>query len=198
MEWILSGIEQETDHRFLNLYTLRYKVVKDGMEEGYSYFLASRRNQDRLVAKTGDFSRADAVHILVVRQAEEPEVLLIEQFRPALNSTVVEMPAGLLDGDDESEIQAAERESIEETGVRLKNVRLICPPSPTSSGLSDELSAVVEGEVDVLAENHLEHFEDISARFVPMSEIPALLEDRSKVLGLTLRLALLYLLEKYR
>ena len=198
MNWKLTTINQETDHRFLNFFTFIYTVNKDGEDALYPYYVASRRSKDKLSAKTGDFQRADGVLILVIKEEPEPSVLLIEQFRPPLNSMVVEIPAGLLEPEDENEIVAACRESIEEAGVELTDVRVLCPASPTSAGLSDELAAVVEGKVKKMTATHLERFEDISARFVPLREIPALLEDSTKVVALNLRLCLLYLLERYK
>ena len=57
----------------------------------------------------------DAVSVLPLDK--EGNVHLIRQHRPAIERTLVEIPAGLLDG-DEKPIEAALRECEEETGYR--------------------------------------------------------------------------------
>lgn len=199
MEWTFERATKETLHRFLNLYVYEYSVNKDGEKNRYPYFVASRHEAEKLLAVTRDFSRPDGVLIAAVkdRDSQDPQVLLITQFRPPLNAHIVEFPAGLLDEEDEDEVVAAKRESIEETGVELTNVRLLCPPSPTSSGLSDELVSIVEADVKSLSETHLERFEDIHAEFVPFSKVRALLDDPKTVIAVNVRLCLLYLLQKH-
>lgn len=64
---------------------------------------------------------ADAVAIcaIVQRPSSEPHLLLVSQFRPPVNSSVIEMPAGLIDAGEEGEDgarRAALRELKEETG----------------------------------------------------------------------------------
>ena len=65
-------------------------------------------------------------------------LLITSQFRPALNRIVTSIPAGLVDPKDDI-FGCAKREALEEGGVIIDNLELICPASPTSSGLSDEL-----------------------------------------------------------
>ena len=199
MEWTLERATKETSHRFLNLYVYEYSVNKDGEKSLYPYFVASRHEAEKLVAITRDTHRPDGVLIAAVkdRESADPQILLITQFRPPFNAHIVEFPAGLLDEEDADETVAATRESIEETGVELTNVRLLCPPSPTSSGLSDELVSVVEADVKCLTERHLERFEDIHAEFVPFSKVRALLDDPKTIVALNVRLCLLYLLQKH-
>lgn len=197
MKWVLKGIEQETDHRFLNFFTFTYSVEKDGEESSFPYYVSSRRKKEELVALTGDRTRSDGVLIAAIKDGEEPSLLLIEEFRPAMNAWIVGFPAGLMDPEDEDEGVTAKREAEEEAGVLIEDVRLLCPASPTSAGLSDELVAVVEGKVVGLTEKHLERFEDIRARFVPFKDLQAVL-DGPNLIALNVRLSMLYLLERYR
>lgn len=43
-------------------------------------------------------------------------ILLIRQFRPAVDDTILEIPAGGIEPDDESTLVCAQRELVEETG----------------------------------------------------------------------------------
>ncbi|PKI85350.1 ADP-ribose diphosphatase [Malassezia vespertilionis] len=70
--------------------------------------------------------QVDAVAILAIvkRPGTEPHVLLVRQFRPPAEKTMIELPAGLVDkgevGDD-GVLRAAFRELHEETGYRSDN-----------------------------------------------------------------------------
>ncbi|NQT25419.1 NUDIX hydrolase [candidate division KSB1 bacterium] len=50
------------------------------------------------------------------------DVVLVRQYRPAIQKTILEIPAGLLD-DGEDEESAAKRECEEETGYRPKKLQ---------------------------------------------------------------------------
>lgn len=80
--------------------------------------------------------------VALIAVTEERDLLLVEQFRPALGRFVVELPAGLV-GDsrafaDEGSLTAARRELEEETGFRASSLKLLAC-APPSAGLSSEL-----------------------------------------------------------
>ncbi|MCR5348971.1 MAG: NUDIX hydrolase [Bacilli bacterium] len=196
MEWVLKRVEQQTDHPYLNFYVFHYEVGQE--REEMTYFVASRNEKENLRANTKDFSFPDGVIIIAIAEQPEPSVLVIEQFRPALNAFIIEFPAGLTDKGDADMKSTAIREAKEESGIALSDVEVFCPPSPTSTGLSDELCGVVIGRVDSLGATALEHFEDISTTFVPIKKLPELLSDPKKIIALNVRLCMLYLIEKYK
>lgn len=62
---------------------------------------------------------AVAICTIIHRPSSEPHLLLVSQFRPPVNQSVIEMPAGLVDEGEEGEAgaqRAALRELEEETG----------------------------------------------------------------------------------
>ena len=195
MKWELISSEKETDHRFLYFYSLSYKVG----DKSYSYFLASRHeNKADLRPFSREFSRPDGVIIALYRDTPRgKEVLLCRQFRPALNSYVIEFPAGLLEPSDPSEMEAAKREAEEESGAKIKNIELIAPSSPTSTGLSDECCSVVLAEVEAVGESHLEEFEDIDSSFVSLGKLKEILDDPKCLIALNVRLLALLLLQRW-
>ncbi len=78
--------------------------------------------------------------VTIVPVMADGDILLVRQFRPVLDSFVVEFPAGLNDR-DESLQEAARRELIEETGHTAEEF-LFLAEGPISSGLSTELLTV--------------------------------------------------------
>ena len=200
MEWKLVSIDQETNHPFLNFFTLHYEVTRDGETHPYSYFLASRRSKDELRAKVGEYSRPDGVMMALYRvdpKDGEVSVLLTRQFRPAIGAYVTSFPAGLLDPKDKDECEAAKREAEEEVGLLISDLERISPAAPTSSGLSDEMCAFVMAKVVGSTKQHLEEFEDISHRFVSLAELKKLLDDPKEFFPLTIRLVCLLLLARF-
>lgn len=194
MKWNLKDIIQETNHPYLNFFTLVYEV--DGKE--YTYFMASRHNKDTLYA-LHHTKRPDGVIIpcYYIDENKQVSLLITSQFRPALNRIVTSIPAGLVDPDDDL-FGCAKREALEEGGVIIDNLELICPASPTSSGLSDEVNSVVLGQIVEFKENRLEEFEDISVKLIPLKEIKKMLEDEQYFFALNVRLLLKYLLLRFK
>ena len=60
--------------------------------------------------------------VAVVAVNKEKELLLIRQFRAAVNNHLLEIPAGSMDKDQESPLVCAQRELAEETGFKAKNM----------------------------------------------------------------------------
>lgn len=97
--------------------------------------------------KTGDIRNWEAVErvncsgiVAVIPVTIDGEFLLIRQFRPVVNNFVIEFPAGLNDK-EESLIEAAKRELIEETGYNAKEL-IFLADGPVSSGMSTEMLTV--------------------------------------------------------
>jgi len=78
--------------------------------------------------------------VVIVPVTDDGEIVLIRQFRPAVNSYVIEFPAGLNDRGEKLE-DAARRELREETGFRPGEL-LFLAQGPLSSGSSGEILTV--------------------------------------------------------
>lgn len=68
---------------------------------------------------------------------DEDRIVLVRQYRPAIGDWMDELPAGLLDVDDESALLAARRELWEETALRAEQW-LVLLDLHTSPGMTDE------------------------------------------------------------
>lgn len=88
-------------------------------------------------------------------------IIIVEQFRPPINSISWEFPAGLIEQNELIE-EAALRELKEECGFEGKIVA-IHPPVISSPGLSSEAIALVEVHIDEtrwVNQNPQTHFDD--------------------------------------
>lgn len=84
--------------------------------------------------------------VIIVAVTPEDRVLLVEQYRAAIEKKTIEMPAGLV-GDlahsaDEHAVEAARRELLEETGYEAGRIEFLMA-GPSSSGMSNEIMAFV-------------------------------------------------------
>ncbi|MGX7349321.1 NUDIX hydrolase [Dolosicoccus paucivorans] len=59
-----------------------------------------------------------AVCILAIKKEQEEQVVLVKQYRPAIDEWIYEVPAGIIDDEDPSHQYAAERELEEETDYK--------------------------------------------------------------------------------
>lgn len=198
MKWTLKDIRQETNHKFLNFFTLLYEVEDEKGKRNYEYFMASRRNKENLYALSKS-TRPDGVLIpcYYIDKDNKISIILTKQFRPAVNSYVTSIPAGLLD-EDEDIFLAATREAKEEAGVDITDLELLCPPSFSSTGLADESNAIVLGRITSFSDNHLEEFEDISFKLVKLKDVEEMLDDPNYSVPTNIRLIIKYLLLRFK
>lgn len=117
---------------------------------------------------------ADAVAVIARLTLGDgvPRLLLVKQYRPAVDAVTVELPAGLID-EGETASEAALRELREETGF-IGNVTAVHPPTPLSPGISDESVILVEVDVQGAEKpqpQQLDPSEDIHVVSVPVARL---------------------------
>ena len=201
MKWKLKEIRQETDHPFLNYYTLIYDVIENNKHHDYSYYLVSRRKKEELLAYTHQYSTVDGIVIPLYYKdpkTNEVSLMMTRQFRPAVGTYVTSFPAGLKDKDDKDIQETIRREAKEEAGVEIADIEILSQPGPTSSGMSDEFNMVALARIVSFGKTHLEDFEDIGVELVPLQEVRRRLKDNEHYLfPVNIRILCLYLLERF-
>ncbi|ARD49407.1 ADP-ribose pyrophosphatase [Sporosarcina sp. P37] len=75
--------------------------------------------------------------VAIIALTEDKKIVLVEQFRKALERTMLEIPAGKIEPGEEPEL-TARRELEEETGYRAKSFKYLQTFS-TSPGFADEI-----------------------------------------------------------
>lgn len=130
-----------------------------------------------------DRTRATGAVVLVA-VTDDRRLILTEQYRIPVGRRVVELPAGLVgdvEGAETEPIEAAAgRELLEETGYRAGAIELLTIGPPTA-GLASEIVAFVRATQleKVSAGGGIEH-EEIEVHAVPLDEVPAWLDERSR------------------
>lgn len=118
----------------------------------------------------------------IVAVTNDDKVVLVEQRRPAVDATLIELPAGLagdiVGAEQEALLEAAKRELLEETGYEAaKWTELVTGYS--SPGLTDELIVLFLAEgLTKVAGGGGDASEAIVVHEVPLPEVLGWLEER--------------------
>jgi ADP-ribose pyrophosphatase len=121
--------------------------------------------------------------VCILAITPQDEVILVEQFRPAVQSRVIELPAGLV-GDTSSytgepNLAAAKRELLEETGYTAGTWKFLAV-GPSSAGMTDEminfyLATDLVQKGPALGDGH----EELQQHIIPRNELKAWLKDQA-------------------
>lgn len=109
--------------------------------------------------------------VIVLALTEKEEIILVKQFRPALNQYTLELPCGSIDG-SETPLEAAKRELHEETGYICADLYALGPGRVvTNRNNSREFAFYGTGAV---TKAEFTRKEDIEVVRVSLSEFKAL------------------------
>ncbi len=117
--------------------------------------------------------------VMVFAATPEGKVLLVEEYRPPIGQRCLCFPAGLSgDEGEESDLQAAQRELLEETGYEAAGMRYLFS-GPSSPGLSSEtLSFYLATGLRRVGRGGGVDNENITVHEAPLADIDAWLAAR--------------------
>jgi len=124
----------------------------------------------------------------------DQQVLMIRQYRHGCGRTFLELPGGLIDDDDASPQDTAERELLEETGFRANNLFLLAKTYPQPAVLSNSGFTYVATGVEKVADPMLDAAEDIEMDLIDLRRIPDMLRQGEINHGQTVMALSMYLL----
>lgn len=116
--------------------------------------------------------------VAIVAVTPEGNLLITEQYRPALRCNAIELPAGLVGdepgGEQESQEDAALRELEEETGYRAAGMRFLTTGSISSGLTSETVTLFLAEDLQKTGDGGGTHAEDIRVHEVPLNEAEAM------------------------
>ena len=159
--------EKVRDGKYLKNYEITYQN-KTGREKKYE--IVSRRELNSIEDVGGAPSGVSIVATM------DGKLLLLHEFRMGVNKSIYNLCAGMLEPDETIE-ECIARELYEETGLRVKEIKKILPPSYAAVAISDTTTyiAFVEAEGE-FADNSSEN-EQIEAGLYTREEVAKLLES---------------------
>lgn len=144
----------------------------------------------------GDLFERDVVHhpgaVSVVPLRDDGRVVLVRQYRAAVDRDLLEIPAGKRDKADEPPEDTARRELVEEVGLEAERLELLAEFF-NSPGFCDEHSYVFLGRGLTSCATDLQGIEEqhMTVEEVALDDVPALIAageiaDAKTIIGLCL------------
>lgn len=176
----VQKLETLAETKFLSMYNANY-INKSGNKKTWT--IATRKTKEDLEDQffNGKEDKVDAVVIFAYHK-DEKKLVAIKQFRIPLNNYVYELPAGLIDNNDDI-ISTVKRELKEETGLDLEEVLedKIGQKLYLSPGMTDESVSLVyctcSGEV---SNENLEEDEDIETVLLSREDAQKILTSNER------------------
>lgn len=152
--------------KYLKNYELTY-LNKAGREKIFE--LVSRKD---LSAPSELGANPSGVSIIAYK---EDRILLLKEFRMSINKTIFNLCAGMLE-EGESIEECIRRELFEETGLGIKRIISILPPSYSAVGFSDTTTYIAFVEAEGELSDHSSENEVIQPCFFSREELTKIME----------------------
>lgn len=162
----LLGLEKVKDGKYLKNYELTY-LNKAGKEKKYEIVSRSEIAGPEALGR-----RVSGVSIVAYY---ENKMLLLREFRMGVNRYIYNLCAGMIE-EGESMEECIQRELYEETGLSVKKLITILPPSFSAVAFSDVKTQIAFVEAEGGFEDHTSENEQIEAGFYTKEEVRELLE----------------------
>lgn len=147
------------------------------------------------VQVNGHEAKWDYIHhngaAAVVAVNPEGKLLMVRQYRNALDRYTLEIPAGALDSPDEPKIQCAYRELEEETGYRTKELEFLLSINTTVAFCDEAIDVFVAKDL-IPSKQHLDPDENIEVEAWELKDLLKLIYEGTLTDGKTVASILAY------
>lgn len=177
----VKNIKTLAETKYLSLYSADYINKKGNLK---NWTIASRKNLETIENKffENEEDKIDAV-VIIATHVEENKLVVIRQFRVPINDYIIELPAGLVDGNEGFE-EAVKRELKEETGLDLISIDKEGTKEKVyvSAGMTDESMAIVKCIcTGTVSKENLEEDEDIEVVMLTKEEAKKLINSNENI-----------------
>lgn len=130
------------------------------------------------VEANGHIAHWDFIHhngaAAVVPVTDEGKILMVRQYRNALDRITLEIPAGALDFPEEPKIECAYRELEEETGYRTEKLEYLISVNTTVAFCNESIDIFVARNL-ILSEQNLDEDECIDVEAWELKDLEELI-----------------------
>lgn len=156
--WIIESEETVFDAR---IFTIEAVTARSAMRPEIS---------GRFVA----METADWVN--VIARTPEGDLIFVEQYRHGIREITLEIPGGMVDGEESFEVAGA-RELLEETGYAGDPAVLIGRISPNPAIQKNHLGTVIIDNVKLVAGQSPDTHEELAVRRIPRADVSDLIRS---------------------
>jgi ADP-ribose pyrophosphatase len=172
----IKNVKTLVETKFVGLYDVKYNNKNNDERH---WMVASRKGEKELseIYLENKEDKIDAVVICALHK-DENKLVLIKQFRVPINNFIYELPAGLVDNDEDIKTAAA-RELKEETGLNLIQINKVNSKDKVylSPGMTDESVAFIYCLCDgKISQEFLEDDEEIEALLISKEQAKEILK----------------------
>ncbi len=132
----------------------------------------ARRRSPRTGKEVGLFILDTVDWVNVVAFTKQQELILVRQYRHGIQDFTLEIPGGVLDGDEDPEL-AARRELREESGYAPGEVTRIGCAAPNPAFQTNHITTYLATGCELAGDLIQDHGEDLEVVLVPRAEVEA-------------------------
>ncbi len=132
------------------------------------------RESDNLQGTFYVIENTDWVNVIALTKSQE--VVLIEQFRHGIEEIILEIPGGMIDGDESPET-AARRELLEETGFSADEFIYLGKSRPNPAIQNNWIYHFAVVDAEKVQETAFDEHESVITKLVPSTDIKNLIAD---------------------
>lgn len=113
----------------------------------------------------------------VIAITKEGKFIMVEQYRPGIEKTCIELCAGVCEQEDASPLVSAQRELMEETGYGGGTWSEILCVSPNASANNNYSYCFIAKDVEKIGSQKLDESEELAVHLLSYEEVKELLES---------------------
>lgn len=110
----------------------------------------------------------------VIALTKNREVVLVKQYRHGAGQMMLEIPAGVMDAEDDCPLQTVKRELLEETGYNSEKFIEVGSTYPNPATHTNMTYSFLALDVEHVGQQNLDETEEIEVSLLPFDEFIAL------------------------